>query len=59
MEALLLAVLVVAVLSLAVWDAWRRLDPPYQGLHERRGRHRRPAWDERLEDLMEHEEART
>ena len=51
MEAVLLVALVLGVLALAAARMVHRWDPPYRGLHEGRGRHRRPAWDERLEDL--------
>lgn len=51
MEAVLLMLATLAVLCLAARRMVVRWDPPYQGLHEAHGRHRRPAWRERLEDV--------
>jgi hypothetical protein len=45
MEAVLLALVVVLVFSLAAARMVRRWDPPYQGVHERRGRHRARDWE--------------
>lgn len=44
MEAVLVVLVVVLVFSLAAWRMVTRWDPPYVGLHEARGRHRRPDW---------------
>lgn len=38
------ALLMVVGVSLAAWRVVRSLDPPYRGVHERRGRHREREW---------------
>lgn len=45
MEAILLAVGVLGVFLLAARRMVHRWDPPYQGVHERRGRHRHRDWE--------------
>lgn len=44
MDAALLVLVVVLVLSLAAWRMVERWDPPYRGTHEPRGRHRSRDW---------------
>lgn len=48
MTALLLVLVVVLVFSLAAVRMVRRWDPPYVGVHERRGRHRQRDWEQSI-----------
>lgn len=41
----LVALILVVGAFLAAWTAWRAVDPPYRGVHERRGRHRQRDWE--------------
>lgn len=49
MEGVIAGLVVLLVFSLAAWFMLRRMDPPYRGVHEPRGRHRARDWEARGE----------